>query len=230
MSLKLINAIYGLLFVALVLHPHFVDHLGPIARPYAQSLVILLLSGITYVVYRLQQREMRKNHILQDKLQVSEEKMIQAFAYIGSVNRRLPLFKNVSSDLLIESKSTKRGKKTIFGNLLGVAVNSIAQVHWGLLRFVDGNTGRTVKEFLYTRKEDASSIQQVGNRDLLRVRSQTSNIKVMNEFSVIATSDREAVVQGFLVLPAQSGSLKDEYSFLQAIVDQSQLFYKYLFV
>ena len=30
---KRIKTIYALLFVALVLHPHFVDHIGPIARP-----------------------------------------------------------------------------------------------------------------------------------------------------------------------------------------------------
>ena len=230
MKLKLIKTIYGMLFAVLVLHPHFVDHIGPIARPYAQSIVILFLSGITYAIYRLHQPEIRKNATLQEDLQVSEGKMVEAFAYIGSVNRRLSLFKHLSSDLLAESKFTERSKKTIFDNLLAVAVTSISKVRFGLFRFVDIHTGRTVKEFWNTRNGDTVAIQQVGNRELLVSRRQTANIKRINGYSVIATSDREASVQGFLVLFSQNGDLKDEYLLLQAVADQSQLFYKYLFV
>src|SRR3989344_390291 len=227
---KRIKTIYALLFVALVLHPHFVDHIGPIARPYAQSLVILLLSGIAYAVYRLHQREIQKSRILQEGLRISEEKMVEAFTYLGSVNRRLPLLKQVSTDLLTESKTTKRGKKTVFDNLLAVAVNSIAQSHFGLLRFIEVNTGRTVKEFWHADREDASPLQRVGNRELLALREQAPNRKGTSGFNVVPTSDKEATVQGFLVLPLQNGGLKDQYSFLQALVDQSQLLYKYLFV
>ena len=229
MSKKLTNTLYALLFAALVLHPHFVDHIGPIARPYAQSLVIFLLSGITYAVYRLHRWEIRRNQVLQDSLRVSEEKMADSFAYIGSVNRRLPLFKQVSTDLLATYESTKRGKKTIFDNLLAVAVNSIAQARWGLLRFVEVNTGRTVKEFWHAGKEDVFSLPPVSNRELLASRGQTANNKGMNGLCVITTSDKEACVQGFLVLSARSDGLKDGHSLLQALVDQSQLFYKYLF-
>ena len=92
------------------------------------------------------------------------------------------------------------------------------------------NTQRTVKEFLYTNGDCVLLTHRVGNCELSAARKQTSNIKSLGEFQAVPTSDEEITVQGFLILPKTESNLSDEYSFLQAVVDQAQLFYKYLFV
>ena len=228
---KFIKIIYLLLFVALVIHPHLVpDHIGILPKPYAESLVTLFIVGAGIAIYYLHQREVKRSRKLGEDLRISQAKLLDSFKYIGSVNTRLPLFKHLSSELLAGSKYTKQHKKTIFDHLLATAIVSIAKANWGLLRFVEINTQRTVKEFLYTNGDYVLLTQRVGNRDLALSRSQTSNIKSLGEFQIVPTSDEEITVQGFLILPKTESNLSDEYSFLQAVVDQAQLFYKYLFV
>ncbi len=228
---KFLKITYFLLFVALVIHPHLVpDHIGILPKAYAESLVTIFIIGAGIAIYYLHHREVKKSRQLGEDLRISQAKLLDSFKYIGSVNTRLPLFKHLSSELLASSKYTKQHKKTIFDHLLATAIVSIAKAKWGLLRFVEVNTQRTVKEFLYTNGDYVLLTQRVGNRELSDVRKQQSNIKLLGEFQIVPTSDEEITVQGFLILPKTEGNLSDEYSFLQAVVDQAQLFYKYLFV
>ncbi len=227
---KFIKIIYFLLFVGLVIHPHLVpDHIGILPEAYAESLVTIFIVGAGVAIYYLHQQEVKKSKKLQEDLRISQGKLLDSFKYIGSVNTRLPLFKRLSSELLASSKYTKQHKKTIFNNLLASAIVSIAKAKWGLLRFVEIDTQRTVKEFLYTNGDYVLLTQRVGNRELLSTRNQSSNIKDLGEFQVVPTSDEEITVQGFLILPKAESNLDNEYPFLQVVVDQSQLFYKYLF-
>jgi len=222
---------YALLFMTLIAQPHFTDHIHMwfVPKPYIESLVTLIVFGLAYLVYYLHIQETKKNKMLAKDLRISQEKLLDSFKYIGSINTRLPLLKHLSSELLAGSKNTERHKKTIFDNLLATAIVSIAKVDWGLLRFVEMKNQRTAKEFIYANGDYILLTHRVGNRALSLSRKQNANIKTLGEFQVVPTSDEETAIQGFLILPRAEVNLTDEYSFLQAVVDQAQLFYKYLF-
>lgn len=55
------------------------------------------------------------------------------------------------------------------------------------------------------------------------------NFKRIDDLFVLNTSDNKADIQCFLFFPKGGNDIETEYSVLQTIVDQAQLFYEYLY-
>lgn len=99
-----------------------------------------------------------------------------------------------------------------------------------MFRFVGSEHEQTVKEFTYASRHFLLLKTNVSNKELLHTREQKKNIREIGELYVIPTTDQETQVQGYLVFPkTKNSNLGDEASVLQAIVDQAQLLYKYLY-
>ncbi len=226
---KLFKTIYVFLFLALVAQPHLVDHVSFVPKAYVESIVTVLIMGLAYGTYHLHRRELMrrelKNRELEAALGLSEQKLIDSFQYIGFVNRRLPLLKNLSSDLLAQSKFSHKDKKTVIHRLLGVATSSITKVEWGLLRFIDVASQRTIKEFFYQASIKGSPIPKISNKNLV----QMSAPGFQATLHVVPTSDHQVAVRGFLIVPEPKNEIRSEDPVLQAVVDQAQLFYRYLY-
>lgn len=214
--------------MALVAQPHVVDHVSFVPKAYVESIVTLVIMGLAYGTYHLHRHELMRRELkrkeLEGALGLSEQKLIDTFQYIGLVNRRLPLLKSLSSDLLAQSKLSRQDKKIIIHRLLAVATSSIAKVGWGMLRFVDVASGRTAKEFFYQTSKNTSAIPNISNKELV----QASIANNQSTIYVVPTSDRESEVRGFLIVPELTEGTRNEPPILQVIVDQAQLFYKYL--
>src|SRR3989338_4562982 len=126
---------YLILFILLILHPHFIqNHIGFFAPAYAQSLTTLVIVGLGYGLYLLHKKDVDRR---EEEIKISTDKLVEAFKYIGEVNWHLPLLKNLTTDLLHRKWQLSKEKKNIFNELLGLAVISIARAEWGLFRFVD---------------------------------------------------------------------------------------------
>jgi hypothetical protein len=224
---KFTKFIYAILFIALLLHPHFVpDHIGILPRAYAESIITTFIIIMALLTYYLHNRDVRRK---EEELKTSTQKLAESFKYIGTVNLRLPLLKNLTSDLLANSKLSKKEKNKIFQNLLATAIVSIAKVNWGIFRFIDVETYKTVKEFIFTHKDYVVMQTGIGNKELLNAKQQQSAYKTLNDLWIVPTAEQEAIIQGYLVFPKPSEPLEDERWILQAITDQAQLFYKYLY-
>lgn len=228
--------LYALIALAFVLYPHVIEHdVGGIPEPYVESLVALMLVGGVYLLYSLHQRDLRRKEaerrVLEKELDISSSKLNEAFRYIGLVNRRLPLLKNVTSDLLgkMEAADTKQGKKGIFYDLLMSAAMSIARTNWAMFRFIETDNKRTVREFVYTASSFVLLKHEIGNQDLVIGRVNGDHWRILDDINVFATSDHRAPVQCFLILPTSANDIPDEQLLLQSIVDQAQLFHKYLY-
>ena len=226
--------IYGLLFVLLIIHPHFITgHVFYVSQAFAQSLATLVIIGIAVVVYLLHHRDIRKRelekHQFETELQISSTKLSEAYEYIGEVNNRLPLLTNVTTNLLNQTKRNKKGKKEILETLLATATVSLAHSSWGIFRFIEIEKERTVKEFVYTTKNYVLLKSKIGNNKLLKYERQNDGIIKIDGLFVLPTSDREALVQCFFIFSNGDKKVKDKLSTLQAIVDQAQLLHKYLY-
>lgn len=186
----------------------------------------MVILGLAYLVHLYDVRKKEKEKItLEKKLEISIEKMNESFRYIGLVNRRLPLLKNLTTELL--SKSSEKNR-IIFEELLAIAVSTIAKSDWGMFRFMKVSDQKTVKEFCYTCKNYILLKTKVGNKELIEMVNTRENFKEIGDLFVLDTSDNKADVQCFLIFPKGENDIKTEYSILQAIVDQAQLFYKYI--
>lgn len=232
---RFVKGIYVLLFLALVLQPHFIQgHIFSIPEAYAQSIAIILLLEIWYLIHSLHRREVEKEQAKRKRaeaeLNFSSEKLNDSYRYIGSVNRRLTLLPSVTSDLLGQYKEDEKSKKIIFEELLATAVTTLAHTPYGLFRFIRLSDAKTEQEFKYMVGKANISIDRHSNQDFIQVRQNSSErIFSLNGVCVLPTSDREAPVQCFFLFDANEGSVKEQEATLQAIVDQAQLFYKYLY-
>jgi hypothetical protein len=112
---------------------------------------------------------------------------------------------------------------------LSIATSTIARSDWGIFRFVNVGKQTTVKEFSYTSKNYILLKTKVGNRELLELFNTKENFKAIGDLFVVNTSDNKADIHCFLIFPKGETNIETEYTILQAIVDQAQLFYKYLY-
>ena len=231
---KITKAIYALLLIFLVLQPHVIaDHIFSLPPAYAQSVSIVILMAVAYAVYRIHhwditRRERQKAGLRSDLQRVSGS-LNEAFKYLGEVNRQLPLFMYITSDLLSKFSAANQNKKEFFDDLLAVAAVSAAKTPWALLRFIQAETGRTLAEFSYP-PDAAAPRQKISNKKLLDLKiSPEKNMVNLDDRRVFQSSDRRAAIQCFLILPKTEGKPEPERSdILQIITDQGQLFYQYL--
>ena len=226
--------IYAFLLLTLIASPVLIARdYGVVPEEYLESLATIFLLGLLGVLYYLHGRDIRRQEAEQRKLEqeldISSSKLNEAFQYIGLVNRRLPLLKNLTTDLLAKNEGTKHGKKSVFADLLASAVNSIARTEWGMLRFVEMATQRTVREFVYTEKSYVMVKHEISNRELSAALNGKNQLQQYDNLYYFADSDSQASVRCLLIVPKKSVGLEDEHLVLQSIVDQAQLFHKYLY-
>ena len=224
---KFTKIVYLVLIIMLVILPFFIT--APVLffpESHAEALTILIILGLVYLVhlYDVRMKEKEKKS-LEKELEISMEKLNESFRYIGMVNRRLPLLRNLTTELL--SKSNGKNK-IVFEELLAIATSTIAKSDWGMFRFIKMSEQSTEKEFCYTSRNYILLKTKVGNKDLVEMVNSSENIKRIGDLYVMRTTDKKEKIQCFLIFPEGENKIDSEYSVLQAIVDQAQLFYKYL--
>ncbi len=225
---KVTKIIYAILFLLLILQPHFARHTSILPRQYLESIGTVVILLIAYVTYYFNKREIRQKV---RQLKISEDKLIESFKYIGLINRRLPLLKKITSDLLSRPKVDKKGRRAIFEDLLATAVVSIAKAPWGLFRFIDMHQTSTTREFMYNNGHYILLRSKVSNKELLEARNGNRSITSLDDIHIISTSDSESATQCILIFPKNDTMPAEaDIQVLRAIVDQAQLFFKYLYI
>ena len=220
--------VYLILIILLVVLPFFITE--PVLffpESHAEALTILAILGLAYLVHiydvRIKEKEKKS---LERELETSIEKLNESFKYIGTVNRRLPLLRNLTTELL--SKSSEKNKM-VFEELLAIATSTISKSDWGMFRFIRMKDQNTEREFSYTQRNYILLKTKVGNKELIEMINGNDNLKKIGDLYVLSTTDRKEKVQCFLIFPEGENRIDQEYSILQSIVDQAQLFYKYLY-
>lgn len=226
---RIFTIVYIFLLVALLIQPHAIrGHILSLSSAWTQTLVTLIIFGCAGLVYwvhhweiRRRERERRR---LQGEMVTLGKELTDSFEYIGTVNRKLPLLHELTSDLLRQPKLTRTDKKHALEKLLILATVSIAKVPWGVFRFVDLQHGRTLKEFFY-HENTSQSAPNIGNKDILLALQQEKQESM--DWRLISSSETEMPYRCVFVFP-HAPSPHDP-SLLQAVIDQAQLAYLYFY-
>ncbi len=227
----LTKVVYFVLFILLIIHPHFITgHVFYLPQAYAQSLASLLILLTALIVYKLHQAELRKitteKQRLEKQLHLSTDRLLSAYQYIGLVNRRLPLLNQVTTKLLNRSYATKKSRRVIMTELLATAAVSLARSSWGIFRFIEINSSKVVSEFVFSKTKSIKI--NLSNSNLLSLTNKI-NFTRQTKFQIFRTSDRNSIIQCFLILPKEVELKQHDISILQSLVDQAQILYQYLF-
>lgn len=223
----IVKVVYFLLFFGLVVLPHFiVGDILFLPQAYAQSLGSLVLVCVGLLFYYLHEWDLKR---MEKKLEVSTDKLNDAYTYLGTVNRRLPLLEGVTTDLLRTSDTENNKKKEVFVSLLATVITSLVRTDWGMFRFIELESKNTVKEFIHTQKNYVLLKTELSNQDLLDLRGSTGHLHTLHDLYVLHTSDATTSLPCFLIFPKGEEEIGDVLPVIQSIVDQAQLFFKYYY-
>lgn len=224
---KFTKIIYFLLFVFLLLQPHiFQGHISFFSSASLQSILTFLVFGVAYGIYLLHKEDIQKRE--KEKQKLSDE-VVSNYEYIGLLNRRVPLLKEITTGVLSRRKVTKNEKKEIFNELLTLATISVGKGKRGLFRFVHTQSFHTLKEFQLVVDQQEKNFQKVSNKEMMSLLYQNS-VHVTDEHYILGSSETNLPIRCIYVLAPSESLEKDQLVVLQAIVDQAQLLYSHLYL
>jgi hypothetical protein len=126
---------------------------------YEQSAVILLESFFVIIFYRIYRKKMNELAIEREKIEMN---LKNSYAHIGKVNNELELVKNFITTYPANGIG-KVEERNSYEKLLSYMLVSVARASEGFVRFIDIQTGKTLREFHYSNGEEKPSNIKLSN-------------------------------------------------------------------
>ncbi|MCK9360701.1 hypothetical protein M0Q28_00535 [Patescibacteria group bacterium] len=227
-----ISIIYLVFFVLAVLSPSI--HTRPffgLTETQLEELTIFLfgIAGLlTFATYErlMERREQERAQTDADYGRVKRE-LIESYAYIGSMNRKIELLKKVANDTSLAGERGKQHKDLFHA----VAQNACAAVgaEAVLIRFMNQEPLRTEAEYMH--QAGGQSSIKVANKDLLTLKQQgTSHAFVRSEDGkevLVVPSDHKESGRAFLLLTLDSEHIQElDVPLLKVFANQAEMLYR----
>ncbi len=181
--------------------------------------LITILLGVGWVIVNLYRKELLKSRVdllvLGKKKVDIEQKLNEAFKYIGAVNVQISAIKS----LFTESgkyPETKSEMKSIL-KFLGDRALSIVPADWVILRIVDLNSLKTLRETARTRSAAVLIKYHINNEDLVK------GVK-LKDYQVVASPESNTTLRVFCLMPKIKLS-EEQRVMLMAIVKQLEMLF-----
>lgn len=229
-----ISIIYLVFFVFAVLSPsiHTRDLFG-LTETQLEELTIFIfgIAGLlTFATYErlMERREQEREQVDADYGRVKRE-LIESYAYIGSMNRKIELLKKVANNASLASEQGKHQKDLFHA----VAENACAAVGANavLIRFVHPDPIRTEAEFLHATTDSAQF--KVANKDLIQLKqNDSSHAFVRSEDGkeiLVVPSDHKETGRAYMLLTLDAEQVQElDVPLLKVFANQAEMLYKNL--
>lgn len=227
-----ISIIYLVFFVLAVLSPsiHSRAFFG-LSETQLEELTIFAfgIAGLlTFAAYErmMERREKERAQTDADYGRVKRE-LIESYAYIGSMNRKIELLKKVANDTSLAAGQGKQHKDLFYA----VAQNACAAVgaEAVLIRFMSPEPLRTEAEFMH--QAGSQVVIKVPNKDLLTLKQQgSSHAFVRSEDGrevLVVPSDHKESGRAFLLLTLDSEQIQElDIPLLKVFANQAEMLYR----
>ncbi len=228
LRLEWIYLVYLVFFALAVLSPSIYTrgYFG-LSETSLEELTIFLFGLAGLVVFTNYERVMegreREQEQVQDEYVRVKSELIESYAYIGSMNRKLELLKRVANDASI-GLGEKKVVRELFGALISHAA-AAADAEAILLRFVETSHLRTAHEFSHTLSNAPAIV--VANKDLRAVTEQNvSHAFIRNAQGrdlLVVPSDMNDECKAFLIFAWKEGALPElDPSLLKVFANQAE--------
>jgi len=181
--------------------------------------VIILLFTVGYAVLALYRKEAARNLQEINKLKQNkgalENRLTEAFKYIGTVNIQIHEIKSVFSDV----QKFPENKKD-FGYIMQFLADrtlSMVNAGWVLFRIIDTKKLDSLGEYSETRGNSVLPQHKISNRTLV------SNEKLKG-FTVVGSGHENFYIKTFCIIPKAELSSDDEV-FIKAVVNQLEMMF-----
>ena len=230
--LEWISLVYLLFFVLTVLSPSIYrrDYFG-ISQTTLEEITIFLfgLAGLlTFTFYeRFVERRARERERVQLDYDRAKKELMESYAYIGSINRKIELLKNMAKD----ASTAVQGKQLPKELFHALAANACAAAgaQCALLRFVELEPLRTEREF--SHEQEGKFAFRIANRDLKHVHEQGLSHALLEsedhkKIAIIPSDQARGPYKAYLLLHVAKGVPDDfDVSLLKIFVNQAEALY-----
>ena len=231
--LEWISLVYLLFFVLAVFSPTFYHHsYFGLPEEVLEEITIFVfgLAGIvTFSLYeRLMERRERERDQAQNQYQNAKVELMDSYAYIGSVNRKIELLKQLANETSSKLNGDRQLTRELFQSLLTNACSAVG-AESAMLRMVEHTKLRTEREFFYQGKP---FVFRVPNRDLRTIHEKDlSHSFVLSEdgrdILVIPSDKKEGEVKTYLLLRLPNRQIPEvDASLLKVFVNQAEMLYR----
>ena len=229
MKIRLIKIAYfgslTVLFFLVVLTPYFVKgdieikNTAIFREEIVEGAVITLLLVVGYIASKLYKKEFDKYRKELTELIIRkcdlENKLNDAFSYIGEVNVQLLEIKAVSSALQKYPESKKDYRSVLV--FLARKALVIANVDWVMFRIINPESLRTVQEYSETRDSAPLLERNISNRALV-------GRKAIAGCSVVSSEQENLTIRTFCILPSEELT-ENQIILLQTIVSEVEMLF-----
>lgn len=213
-------AILVTIFLLIVFTPYIIrSGFTLLDEEIAEVAAIALLFTVGYVILFLYRKEAVKNRnelnrLKQDK-GVLENRLSEAFNYIGTVNIQIEEIMSVFSDI----RKFPENKKDFRYILQFLADRTLSMVNadWVLFRIIDTQNLDTLSEYSETRGNAVLSNHKISNRHL------ASNEK-FGGFTIVGSGQENFHIKTFCIIPEKKLS-RDQKVFIRAVGNQLEMLF-----
>ncbi len=223
-NLKILERIYfGLLvvlYLLIIFTPLFIKSgISFIREEFIEASIISLLIIISYYVLILYRKEVAKNlkklKELEHKKENLEERLTEAFKYIGAINVQINEIRSAFAALSKYPESKKDYKYIM--QFFGQKILGMVNADWVLLKIVDVSDYKTLREHVEVRGGAALLKYSFTNKDLV-------DGEVPDCYSIVRSSQENFTIKTICLLPIKRID-KEPKVMIQAIVNQLEMLF-----
>ena len=209
-----------LLFFLVVATPRLIrSDVSFIEEEYFEGGLIFIMAIVGYVIILQYRKEIKKTADRLSQMQYErrsvEDKLNDAFEYIGCVNVQIDAIRSIFNDIN-KYPGNKKEMKQIMG-LLSSAALKIVSADWVLLRIVDLRKVRTIREFPQARGSAVLLKHEISNKDLIENR-------IASDYVAIATSREDMTIKTFCIF-SKIKVTSEQKVLIEAIVNQLEMLF-----
>lgn len=206
-SLIILNTVL-IVLVPLLVFPNF----SPFGEACLRSVIIFILFAIIYLTHFFYFRETKKQKKYQGDL---EERLLDSFKYIGTVNLQLEEIKKN----LFNFKKYPSNRKEFTTLILGLAekILSIINIDWVIIKIIEIKSGKTIHYASLTRGGKKIKFDKFDNDEIF-------SGKCGERCTIIKSNQENLDFKAVCILPAEIKS-RDESFFVAHIVSQLELLF-----
>ncbi len=209
-----------LLYLLIILTPYIIrSGISFFEEEYLEAIIISILIMIGYYVLVLYRREVNKNlkalKELEEKNKTLEDRLMESFKYIGSVNVQIQEIRSAFSNL-DKYPENKKDYKYIL-QFFSEKILGIVDVDWALLRIINTTNNNILREYSKIRGKSMLLKCAFSNEELI-------DGKVEGNYSVIRSTQENFTVKTICVFPKKKIS-NEQTIIIKAIVNQLEMLF-----
>ncbi len=227
-----ISLVYLFFFALSVMSPSLIQHdYFGLGQTQLEELTIFIFGMAGIVTFSFYQRFMehreQERRKAENDFQKAQTELIESYAYIGSINRKIELLKKLADQTTLSSVADpqKRIPKELF-HALAAHARAAAGAEAALIRFVELPRLRTEREFAH--EPEAQSLFRVANKDLRTMHEQHQSHGMLTTEDgknvLVIPSDRAGTIKGYLLLHVKPNEASEaDISILKVFVNQAEM-------